>query len=41
VENGNEKIIEVQVDAITGAGKKAQDVTILPGDVIVVPESFF
>jgi polysaccharide export outer membrane protein len=41
VENGNEKIIEVQVDAITGAGKKSQDVTILPGDVIVVPESFF
>jgi len=41
VENGAEKIIQVQVDAITKSGKKAQDVNILPGDVIVVPESFF
>jgi len=41
VENGVEKIIEVQVDAITDSGKKAQDVVVMPGDVIVVPESFF
>jgi len=41
VEDGVEKIIQVQVDAITKSGKKAQDVKILPGDVIVVPESFF
>jgi len=41
VENGVEKIIEINVDAITDGGKKAQDVRILPGDVIVVPESFF
>ena len=41
VEGGVEKIIQVQVDAITESGKKAQDVRILPGDVIVVPESFF
>jgi len=41
VENGIEKIIHVKVDAITKSGKKAQDVKILPGDVIVVPESFF
>jgi polysaccharide export outer membrane protein len=41
VENGMEKIIEVKVDAITKAGKKGQDVRILPGDVIIVPESFF
>ncbi len=41
VENGVEKIIEVRVDAITGAGKKIQDVLIQPDDVIVVPESFF
>jgi len=41
VENGFEKIIEVRVDAITGAGKKIQDVLIQPDDVIVVPESFF
>lgn len=36
-----EKIIHVKVDAITKAGKKGQDVSILPGDVIVVPESLF
>jgi len=41
VENGVEKIIEVRVDAITDSGKKTQDILILPGDVIVVPESFF
>ncbi len=41
VENGIEKIIEVKVDAITNSGKKGQDVTVQPEDVIVVPESFF
>lgn len=41
VENGVEKIIEVKVDEITEAGKKGQDILIQPGDVIVVPESFF
>ncbi len=41
VEDGVEKIIQVQVDAITGAGKKIQDVLIQPNDIIVVPESFF
>ena len=41
VEEGVEKIIEIKVDAITEAGKKGQDVLIKPGDVIVVPESFF
>lgn len=41
VENDVEKIIEVKVDAITKSGKKAHDVRILPGDVIIVPESFF
>lgn len=41
VENGIEKIIQVKVDAITKSGKKAQDVKILPGDIIVVPQSFF
>jgi polysaccharide biosynthesis/export protein len=41
VENGIEKIIEVQVDSITGAGKKIQDVVIQPNDIIFVPESFF
>lgn len=41
VEDGVEKIIEVKVDAITKSGKKGHDVRILPGDVIIVPESFF
>jgi polysaccharide export outer membrane protein len=41
VEEGAEKVIEVQVDAITEAGRKIQDVVIRPNDVIVVPESFF
>ena len=41
VEDGVEKIIEVKVDEITEAGKKGQDILIQPGDVIVVPESFF
>lgn len=41
IEEGVEKIIQVQVDAITDAGKKIQDVIIRPADVIVVPESFF
>ena len=41
VEAGVEKIITVNVDAITDAGKKIQDVVIQPNDVIVVPESFF
>ncbi len=41
VEDGMEKIITVNVDAITDAGRKIHDVTLKPGDIIVVPESFF
>jgi len=41
VEGGVEKIITVNVDAITGAGRKIHDVRLKPGDIIVVPESFF
>jgi len=41
VEDGVEKIITVNVDAITEAGRKIHDVTLKPGDIIVVPESFF
>ena len=41
VEDGLEKIIVVNVDAITSAGRKIQDVPIKPGDIIIVPESFF
>ena len=41
VEDGLEKIIVVNVDAITSAGRKIQDVLIKAGDIIIVPESFF
>jgi protein involved in polysaccharide export with SLBB domain len=41
VEDSVEKIITVNVDSITDAGRKIQDVTLKPGDIIVVPESFF
>lgn len=41
MENGKEKTIKVNVNAITDSGKKTQDISILPGDVIVVPESMF
>jgi len=41
MEGDVEKIIEIKVDAITKAGKKLHDISIHPGDVIVVPESFF
>jgi len=41
LEGEKELLIEVKVDAIPRAGKKGQDVTIAPGDVIIVPESFF
>jgi len=41
VENGVEKIITVNVDAITSAGRKIQDIRIKPDDIIIVPESFF
>jgi polysaccharide export outer membrane protein len=41
IEDGVEKVIQVKVDVITQAGRKAQDIRIQPGDVIVIPESFF
>jgi polysaccharide export outer membrane protein len=41
VENGIERIYEVNVDAITKAGRMIQAVPIKPNDLIVVPESFF
>jgi polysaccharide export outer membrane protein len=40
-EDGKEKIITVKVDAITEAGMKGQDIQVMPGDVIIVPESYF
>jgi len=41
IENGVERIYDVNVDAITKAGKMIQAVPIKPNDLIVVPESFF
>ena len=41
LEDGVEKIIKIKVDAITRSGKKLHDIKVLPGDVIVIPESFF
>jgi polysaccharide biosynthesis/export protein len=41
IENGVERIYEVNVDAITKAGKMIQAVPVKPNDLIVVPESFF
>jgi len=41
VENGVEKIITVNVDAITSSGRKIHDVRIRPDDIIIVPQSFF
>ncbi|HOG16179.1 MAG TPA: polysaccharide biosynthesis/export family protein [Syntrophales bacterium] len=41
IENGTEKIYEINVDSITKGGKIIQAVAIKPNDLIVVPESFF
>ena len=41
IENGAERIYNVNVDAITKAGRMIQAVPIRPNDLIVVPESFF
>ncbi len=41
IENGAERIYDVNVDAITKAGRMIQAVPIKPNDLIVVPESFF
>ena len=40
-ENGQEKIIEVRVDAITDSGRQVRDIILQPNDIIIVPESFF
>jgi polysaccharide biosynthesis/export protein len=41
IEKGVERIYNVNVDAITKAGRMIEAVTIKPNDLIVVPESFF
>jgi len=40
-ENGAAKIIPVKVTNITKKGMKEEDVSLEPGDIIFVPESFF
>ncbi len=41
VEEGVEKIIVINVDAITREGRKVSDIALKPDDIVVVPESFF
>ena len=41
MENGKQKSIDVDVNAITKQGKKSLDVELLPGDVVFVPQSMF
>jgi len=41
VDNGNELTISVKITDITKKGEKEKDIPIKPGDIIVVPESFF
>jgi polysaccharide export outer membrane protein len=41
IENGEEVTIPIRVTDITNKGDKAKDIAVKPGDIIVVPESFF
>lgn len=41
MENGKQKSIDVDVNAIMKQGKKALDIELLPGDVVFVPQSMF
>ena len=41
MENGKQKSIDVDVNAITKQGKKSLDIDLLPGDVVFVPQSIF
>lgn len=41
VEDGQEMTIPIKVTDITNRGEKDKDVPLKPGDIIVVPESFF
>ena len=41
MENGKQKSIDVDVNAITKQGKKSLDIDLLPGDVVFVPQSMF
>ena len=41
MENGKQKSLDVDVNAITKQGKKSLDIELMPGDVIFVPQSMF
>ncbi len=41
MENGKQKSIDVDVNAITKQGKKSLDIDLVPGDVVFVPQSMF
>ena len=40
VENGKERVIRVNVESII-KGDKSQDVLLRPGDIIVIPQTYF
>ena len=41
MENGKQKSIDVDVNAIKKKKKKSLDVELMPGDVVFVPQSMF
>lgn len=41
MENGQERILQVRVDDITGKGQKGSDISLKDKDIVVVPESYF
>jgi len=41
VDNGKELTISVKITDITKKGEKEKDIPVKPGDIVVVPESFF
>ncbi len=41
IKDGVQKVITVQVDRIIQSGKRGADVTLMSGDIIVVPERYF
>lgn len=41
IEDGKKKIIRVRISDITKRGDKTKDIYLKPGDIVVVPESFF
>jgi len=41
MENGKQKSIDVDVNAITKQGNKSLDIELIPGDVVFVPQSMF